>query len=82
MEVAGPGVEARPIEHERVLLVPFIERGLTPPRLDFIRGLLFFYGLQLHHLNPNSILHITSFITLCECFMGTRPHWGLWKRIF
>ncbi|KAK1694232.1 hypothetical protein QYE76_010929 [Lolium multiflorum] len=36
----------------------------------------------LHQLTPNSILHISLFITLCECFLGTHPHWGLWKRIF
>ncbi|KAK1647617.1 hypothetical protein QYE76_065422 [Lolium multiflorum] len=40
---------------------------------------------ELHAINqltPNSILHISIFITLCECFLGTHPHWGLWKRIF
>ncbi|KAK1618107.1 hypothetical protein QYE76_023624 [Lolium multiflorum] len=35
-----------------------------------------------YRLTPNSILHISIFITLCECFLGTHPHWGLWKRIF
>ncbi|KAK1613590.1 hypothetical protein QYE76_019107 [Lolium multiflorum] len=39
-------------------------------------------GFRLHHLTPKSILHISIFITLCECFLGTHPHWGLWKRIF
>ncbi|KAM0853649.1 hypothetical protein ACQ4PT_050942 [Festuca glaucescens] len=36
----------------------------------------------LHQLTPNSILHIACFITLCECFLGINPHWGLWRRIF
>ncbi|KAK1616814.1 hypothetical protein QYE76_022331 [Lolium multiflorum] len=39
-------------------------------------------GYRLHQLTPNSILHISIFITLCQCFLGTHPHWGLWKRIF
>ncbi|KAK1681344.1 hypothetical protein QYE76_042192 [Lolium multiflorum] len=39
-------------------------------------------GLQLHHLTPNSILHVSIFITLCECFLGVHPNWALWKRIF
>ncbi|KAK1680682.1 hypothetical protein QYE76_041530 [Lolium multiflorum] len=39
-------------------------------------------GYRLHQLTPNSILHISLFITLCECFLGTHPHWGMWKRIF
>ncbi|KAK1668205.1 hypothetical protein QYE76_056364 [Lolium multiflorum] len=39
-------------------------------------------GYRLHQLTPSSILHISIFITLCECFLGTPPNWGLWKRIF
>jgi hypothetical protein len=42
-----------------------------------VRGLLHFYGIQMHHLTPNGVLHIACFITLCEGFLGTRPHWGL-----
>lgn len=37
--------ESAPHPHERVLLVPFMERGLFLPLHDFLRGLLFFYGL-------------------------------------
>jgi hypothetical protein len=37
---------------------------------EFLRGLLSVYGVQLHHLTPNSILHIACFITLCEAFLG------------
>ncbi|KAK1558043.1 hypothetical protein QYE76_048290 [Lolium multiflorum] len=44
-------------------------------------GLLYVYGLQLHHLTPNSILHISIFITLCD-FLGVQSNWALWKRIF
>ncbi|KAK1670915.1 hypothetical protein QYE76_059074 [Lolium multiflorum] len=39
-------------------------------------------GYRLHQLTPNSILHISILITLCECFLGTHPHWGMWKCIF
>ncbi|KAK1668877.1 hypothetical protein QYE76_057036 [Lolium multiflorum] len=35
-----------------------------------------------YRLTPNSILHISIFITLCECFLGVPPNWALWKRIF
>ncbi|KAK1663777.1 hypothetical protein QYE76_051936 [Lolium multiflorum] len=41
----------------------------------------FIYGIQLHQLTSNSLLHISIFVTLYECF-GIHPHWGLWKRIF
>jgi hypothetical protein len=57
-------------------------RGLSLPPHPFLRGLLFAYGIQLHDLNPNTILHIACFITLCECFLGIEPHWALWHQIF
>ncbi|KAK1697611.1 hypothetical protein QYE76_014308 [Lolium multiflorum] len=70
-----------PMEY-RVSFVDHLIRGLSPPIHDFLRGLLFVYGIQLHQLTPNSILHISIFITLCECFLGVAPNWALWKRIF
>jgi hypothetical protein len=27
-------------------------------------------------------MHIACFITLCKCFLGVHPHWGLWRCIF
>ncbi|KAK1629056.1 hypothetical protein QYE76_003371 [Lolium multiflorum] len=66
----------------RVSFVDHLIRGLSAPIHPFLRGLLFVYGLQLHHLTPNSILHISIFITLCEAFLGVQPNWALWKRIF
>ncbi|KAK1660406.1 hypothetical protein QYE76_048565 [Lolium multiflorum] len=65
----------------RVSFVDHLIRGLSAPIHPFLRGLLFIYGLQLHHLTPNSILHISIFITLCEAFLGVRPNWAL-ERIF
>ena len=47
-----------------------------------MRGLLYAYGIQLHDLTPNGVLHIACFFVLCECFLGVHPHWGLWKAIF
>ncbi|KAK1626406.1 hypothetical protein QYE76_000721 [Lolium multiflorum] len=70
-----------PMEY-RVSFVDHLIRGLSAPIHDFLRGLLFVYGIQLHQLTPNSILHISIFITLCECFLGVTPNWALWKRLF
>ncbi|KAK1603434.1 hypothetical protein QYE76_016432 [Lolium multiflorum] len=70
-----------PIEY-RVSFVDHLIRGLSTPIHDFLRGLLFVYGVQLHQLTPNSILHVAIFITPCECFLGVPPNWALWKRIF
>jgi hypothetical protein len=61
----------------RVTFIDHLLRGLSTPIHEFLRGLLFVYGVQLHHLTPNSILHISIFITLCECLLVTHPHWGL-----
>ena len=48
---------------------------------DFVRGLLYAYGVQIHDLIPNGVLSIAGFIVLCECFLGVAPHWALWKSL-
>ena len=67
---------------ERVCLVPYLLRGLGFPIHPFLRGLLEFYGLQLHNLTPASILHIAGYVALCELFLGCEAHFELWKRLF
>ena len=54
----------RPFEKtsEIVLFKAFVERGLAIPACDFLWGLLFFWGIHLHHLTPDSILHIAIFV--------------------
>jgi hypothetical protein len=79
---AGPEIIPRPPPGFRVIFIAFLLRGLSLPPHPFLRGLLFAYGIQLHDLNPNTILHIACFIMLCECFLGIEPHWALWRRIF
>jgi hypothetical protein len=60
----------------------FIKRGLALPTSDFFRGLLFHYGIQHDHLNPNSILHITIFVHFFEVFLGIEPHFDLLCYLF
>jgi hypothetical protein len=64
------------------MFLAFLLRGLSLPAHEFLRGLLFVYGVQLHQLTPNSILHIACFITLCESFLGIDPHFLLWRSLF
>jgi hypothetical protein len=64
--IAGPEIIPRPPLGFRVIFLAFILRGLSLPPHLFLRGLLFAYGIQLHDLNPNTILHIACFITLYE----------------
>ena len=71
-----------PSKGEWVCLVPHLVRGLGFPIHPFLRGLLEFYGLQLHNLTPASILHIAGFIALCELSLGYEAHCALWKKLF
>jgi hypothetical protein len=72
----------KPPSSHRVMFLSFLLRGLSLPAHEFLCGLIFVYGVQLHQLTPNSILHIACFITLCESFLGIDPHWILWKFLF
>src|SRR3954466_6987302 len=58
---------------ESVVLVSHFLRGLGFPMDPFVRGLMFYYGLEFHDLAPESILHIPSFIVVCEAFPRTSP---------
>ena len=57
-------------------------RGLGSPLHPFVRGLMFYYGLDFHDLAPNSILKISAFIIMCEAFLRITPHFGLWLKTF
>ena len=43
---------------------------------------MFYYGLDFHNLAPDSILHISSVIVVCEAFLRITPHFGLWLKTF
>ena len=43
---------------------------------------MFYYGLDFHDLAPDSILHISSFIVVCEALLRIPPHFCLWLKIF
>ncbi|KAM0873436.1 hypothetical protein ACQ4PT_038066 [Festuca glaucescens] len=83
-DVRFPGSDSRPNPPAgfTVMFFAFLYRGLSLPAHKFLRCLLFSYGIQLWQLTPNSILHLTVFITVCEAFLGIDPHWGMWKKIF
>jgi hypothetical protein len=67
---------------EIVSFYHFSERGLALPTCSFFRGLLYFYGIELQHLNQNSICHIAIFMHFCEVFLGIEPHWDLFRYLF
>ena len=67
---------------ESVVFHPHVLRGLGFPVSDFFWGLLHYWGAQVHHLTPNSILHISIFVHLCEAFLGIEPHFDLFQYFF
>jgi hypothetical protein len=71
-QIVFPSTECtpKPPSAYRVMFLAFLLRGLSLPAHKFLHGLLFVYGVQLHQLTPNSILHIACFITLYESFLG------------
>jgi hypothetical protein len=62
-----------------VACAAFYEWGFGVPSHRFLRLLLQFYGLELHHLTPSRILQMAAFVTLCEDYMWIEPHFNLWN---
>ena len=71
-----------PKSQERVVFLSHFVCGLGFPLHAFVRGLMFYYGLDFHDLAPNFVLNISAFIVVCEAFLRIKPHFGLWLQIF
>jgi hypothetical protein len=84
VEWIAPAYESvpRPPKGYVVSFVAFHESSFSVPAGRFIRGVLFAYGLQLQHLNPNSIQQMASFEAMCEGFLGIGAHWHLFRYFF
>jgi hypothetical protein len=67
---------------ETVIFLAHIERGFGVPTGDFLRGLLFFYRIELVHLVLNSITIISTFIHLYEAYISIAPHFHLWHHFY
>ena len=71
-----------PKSGERVVFVPHFLHGLGFALNPFVRGLMFYYGLDFHDLAPDFFPLISAFIVTCEAFIRTPPHFGLWLKTF
>jgi hypothetical protein len=60
----------------------FVKHGLALPASNFFKGLLEYYGIEYLNLNPNGIFHTFVFVHFCEAFLGIKPHWVLFRKIF
>lgn len=58
-----------PQPSESVVFTSHFLQGLGLPIDPFVRGLMFYYGLEFHDLAPESILQILSFVVVCEAFL-------------
>ena len=75
-------ISPAPQEGERVVFRSHCLRGLVLPASNFFRSFLEFYGLQPHHLTPNTVVLLSTFVTLCEGFIGVLPTIKLWGEFF
>ena len=79
-----PGREefSQPHPDEVVSFLTFHERGLGYPMHWFLCGLLNEWGLEIQHLNLMGVLHIASFVTVCEAFLRMELHVDFFRRLF
>jgi len=65
-----------------VCFLSFLDRGFGTPVGRLIRAILRYYEVELHNLNPNSVMQVAVFAMVCERFLGVPPHWNLWLHLF
>jgi hypothetical protein len=55
----------------------YVEQGFGTPSHWFLHLLLQYYGLELHNLTPSGVLHIATFMSLYEAYLGIDPEFYL-----
>ena len=65
-----------------VCFLSFLDRGFGIPAGRLIRAILHYYEVELHNLNPNSVMQAAVFATVCEGFLGVPVNWNLWLHLF
>jgi len=65
-----------------VCFLSFLDRGFGISAGRLIRAILHYYEVELHNLNPNSVMQAAVFATVCEGFLGVPAHWNLWLHLF
>ncbi|KAE8819258.1 hypothetical protein D1007_02753 [Hordeum vulgare] len=84
VEVRLPAAKGSPTprDGEVVVFKEHFFHGFRLPASEFFSRFLVFFGLQPHHLAPNGCLHLTSYVTLCEEFLGIEPRRDLLCQLF
>ena len=63
-------ISPRPEPGEYVLFRAHFLCGVALPASGFFREFLHFYRLQPHHLTPYTVVCLSSFVILCEGYLG------------
>jgi hypothetical protein len=57
--------ELAPLEGYVVSFICFHEKGFGVPANPFMRALLHYYKVELHHITPNAVSQATIFVAVC-----------------
>ena len=63
---------------EMVVFLEHFVRGLGLPASNFFRQFLDKFSLQPHHLPPNALVFLSSFVAFQEGYLGLWPSLDLW----
>jgi hypothetical protein len=70
--------ETAPPKGYVVSFMAFHERGFSVPASPFMRALLHYYKVELHHHAPNSISQAAIFTAVYVGYLGMEPQWNMW----
>ena len=62
--------EPNPPQGYVVCFLSFLDWGFGTPASRLMRAILHHYEVELHNLNPNSVMQAAIFTTVCEGFLG------------
>jgi len=65
-----------------VVFEDYLNRGFWVLVHPFLQGLLLYYEIGICNLHPNSILLVSTFIHLCEAYVGIEPYFDLSRYLF
>ena len=68
-----------PQGNERVVTKAVLERGFSFPPSEFFIEVLEHFNVQPHNISPNSITALSSYVAVCEGYLGIRPRLDLFK---
>jgi hypothetical protein len=57
-----------------VSFVSFHEWGFGVPASRFMWELPYYYGVEMHNFNPNSIAYAAIYAVVCEGYLGIEPY--------